>query len=258
VGIGLDLIPIMVKSRRMSQTLKYLVVTLLIVAGFFIKQTISYSDANLSETSVRTKEPTPMDLTIQFSILTQVDKDAYLHQRNMLLSNPQELGPLLASYRGSEDWTLRGHAAILAGWQQNRNMYIRIIQELDAINVEQESKTVVGISRVWDAFALKTEKEYGRAVLPLAWEVILKFSGYWPDWKTITFLRMIAAVPDAESIEPVVHLLENTSSESLRQVAGQTLTHLPKDLVKRRFQQITDKHAAIKTVIDDALYEMEE
>ena len=199
-----------------------------------------------------------MDLSIQFNMLTQVDKDAYMHLRNMLLSNPKELGPVISSSQSNPDWTFRTHAAILEGWQQNRNMYIAVIQELDAVNVEQESKTVVGISGVWSGFALKARKEYGRAVLPLAWEVVLKFSDYWPEWKTITFLRMIAAVPDGQSIEPVAYLLEHTRSESLRQVAGQTLARLPGDLVKQRFQAITNKHALIKEVIDDALYEMEE
>jgi len=203
------------------------------------------------------KECTMMDISRQFTILTQINRGEYQYERDALLGSTQDLNSLIAVNASSPEWRNQVQAEILEGWLQHREMYISILRELEAVNVEQERKTVVGISRIWDAYALKAQKEYGRAVLPLAWEVILKFESYWPDWKVITFLRMIADVPDVRSIEPVLWLLENTDNKHLRQAAGKTLSKLPQEAVKLRIQQLSEKSGHIRQVIDDTLYEME-
>jgi hypothetical protein len=203
------------------------------------------------------KECTMMDISRQFAILTHINRGAYQYERDALLGSPQDLNTLIADNAARPEWHNQVQAEILKGWLQHREMYASILRELEAVNVEQESKTVVGISRIWDAYALKAQKKYGRAVLPLAWEAILKFESYWPDWKVITFLKMIAAVPDVQSIEPILWLLESTDNEHLRHAAGKTLSKLPQEAVKLRIQQLTEKLGRIRQVIDDTLYEME-
>jgi hypothetical protein len=204
------------------------------------------------------KECIIMNLSQQFNILTQINRDEYQYLRKALTDNPQPLKSLIAVNTSDTDWRRRIHADILQAWLQHKKMYLSILRDLDAVNVEKESRTAVGISRIWDAYSFKAQKEYKHTVLPLSWEVILKFEGHWPNWKVITFLRMIAAVPDKRSIEPLLWLLEHTDNSSLRQVTGQTLASLNDETVKLQIQRLSEKSGHIKQVIDETLYEMKD
>ncbi len=199
-----------------------------------------------------------MDISRQFEIFTRINTQAYESMRNELLDQPKELTNVIKTNASSTQWPDRIHAGILNGWSQHRDMYLSILKELDAVDVEMESKTVVGISRIWDAYALRAKEKYGSAVLPLAWEVILKFESSWPDWKVITFFYMIGAVPDVQSIDPMVWVLERTDSSLIRQIAGKTLAKLPKEEVTGQMQQLSEKSVHILQVIDNTLYEMGE
>lgn len=202
------------------------------------------------------KEKTMMDQTLQFTMLTQLSGDAYLSQRNDLLSSRIDMQGFVPLQKVALPWQNNIQAKVLIGWQQHQALYVSVIHELSAIDPEAESKTVAGISRIWNMYGLKTSKEYQEDILPLAWEVILKLHNNWPEWKVVTFLHMLAAQPDEASVTPVIWLMENTQNETIREFAGFTLSKLPKRASEAGMLSITQKHIAIQAVIDNALYEM--
>ena len=123
--------------------------------------------------------------------------------------------------------------------------YSDIMSQLDAVDFERERKTAVGIARIWDMYALRTQRDYHEKILPLAWEVIIKFHDAWPNWKVVAFLHMIGAAPVEESIEPVLYLLEEAEDPLLKSAASQTLAKLPREAVNKRLTVLEAKHRAL-------------
>lgn len=216
----------------------------------------TFSAVHANTTTYETKEKTMMDQQMQFTMLTQLSGEAYLFQRNALLSHRVDVTTFLPLQTNEVSWQHQIQAQILTGWQKHHLLYTSIIKELGAVDAETESKTAIGISRIWDKYALKTQKEYHEDILPLAWEVVLKLHEHWPDWKVITFLHILAAEPNEASVAPTIWLLENTLNDSIRDAAGFALSKLPKQSSVEGMQSLTQKHISIQSVIDEALYEM--
>lgn len=193
-----------------------------------------------------------MAQSIAFEALAQLHGPIYVAERNRLFQNQQELRTSVQTHLQSDNWQLRIQARILQGWASEHAFYTKLNAELDAVNVEREKKTVTGISRIWDGYALRAQKEYQHKVLPLCWEAATKLHADLPAWKVVTFLHMIGAVPTEESIEPVVYLLEESSDPLLRGAAGQALAKLPREAVKRRLSMLESKHKDVLQAIQSA------
>jgi hypothetical protein len=170
---------------------------------------------------------TPMSPWTEFEELMRHTGEPYRALRTAILTHAPDLEARLQAERERPAWRSQIFAEILAGWRNHRDMYESVLAELDAVDVAWESKKVTGISGVWDRFALRAQREYQAAILPLCWEVLLARDEEWPDWKVVTFLRMLEAVPDDRSIEPLIAFVETTRPPALRGVGADALSRQP-------------------------------
>ena len=178
-----------------------------------------------------------MNQWTEFERLKQLTGSAYQRERDAILQTTPDIKSRLKDYHAHQDWHFRILAQILEGWADHKRLYRQVLAELDAVDVEQESKTVVGISRVWDSFALRAKNEYKHDVLPLCWEALLKYVNVWPEWRLITFLRMVAVLPDGRSVEPVLHFMERTNEPGSIDLAGTVLQLLPAETAKKAVEE---------------------
>lgn len=204
------------------------------------------------------KEKIIMGNWVEFDRLKYSTGNDYRQQRDLILRSTPDIKARIQSVLTDPDWFNRIMAMILEGWIDHRQMYTNVLAELDAVNVERENKTVVGISRVWDAYALKAENEYKTDILPLCWESLLKYEQEWPEWKLVTFVYMTASVPDRHSIEPLIYLIENSNNPELQDIAGEALAELPETASKMKIEQALEKHGRIEQVLQDALEHIDE
>lgn len=163
----------------------------------------------------------------EFEALRGLHGEDYARQRDRVLADRTAVMAYLPTYAGDPDWLWRTLAAIVRGWSEHAALYRQVLAELDQVNVAAESQQVTGISRIWTVFGMNARIDYGPAILPLCWEVILKFGDLWPRWKVITFLEMIGAVPQAKSVEPVLTFMQEVAPIDFIEAAANTLRDLP-------------------------------
>ncbi|MBZ5715387.1 hypothetical protein [Nannocystis pusilla] len=163
----------------------------------------------------------------EFAALRVLHGEDYARRRGRVLADQTAVMTYLPAYAGDPDWLWRTLAAIVRGWSEHAALYRQVLAELDRVNVAAEGKKVTGISRIWTRYGMRARIDYGPAILPLCWEVILKFGDLWPQWKVITFLEMIAAVPKAESVEPVLTFMQEVAPIDFIEAATNTLRDLP-------------------------------
>jgi hypothetical protein len=162
----------------------------------------------------------------EFETLIDLTGEAYRARRDALLSTP-DLKAKLALQPTDSPWKPRLAAAILQGWLEKKSLYEGVLKELDAIDISWERQKVTGIAGIWERFALRAHREYHSDILPLCWEVVLKHGEDWPDWKVITFLRMMDVVPNERSVEPLIHFIESSPSPKLTDVGRDSLSRQP-------------------------------
>lgn len=229
----------MKKNGRMGPNLgaRHALILVVAIAGVSIG-TVSSAEGTRPEKKIMS---TPYSIVL----LAQLKGDAYLAEKEKLLQDDAgvRLGGQVTS--AESPWRVRMQIKIAQGWLADRAFYKEVLAQLDSVDAEHEAKTVVGISRIWDMYALKTQREYHERILPLAWEAISKFHESWPAWKIVTFLYMIGARPAEESIDPVLSLMEETRDPFLRSAAGQALAKLPRSAVERRLKEIDSRCRAL-------------
>lgn len=196
------------------------------VASYTDAQRRARKNTKTSSPPPRTKEQA-MGQWTEFNRLVELTGTAYEQQRDHVLKNTPDLKQKMADLKANPQWQAQVLWGILQGWQDHRDLYQRVLAELNAIDVEHEKKKVTGISGIWSDYAYLAKKEYGDAILPLCWEVLLKHSDTWPSWKLITFLRMQAVLPDSLSVEPVLAFMEKQNEPSTLELAGRMLLYLP-------------------------------
>lgn len=204
------------------------------------------------------KETIIMDKSLEFELLKHSISDKYLQLRNTVIGDTPNIKAHFQPYLADTDELNQITVKILAGWTDHGSLYTSVLKELNAVNFEKESKTIIGIARIWDMFALRARDEYKEDILPLCWESLLKFHNDLPFWKLITFLKMIAIVPNEESIYPVIVFIEKSNDPSLQGVAADVLLKLPTNATQTKVKQSAAKHGRIATVLQSVLDEIEE
>jgi hypothetical protein len=177
------------------------------------------------------KEPLMTQWT-EFNRLWEMTGAAYTQHREQVLANTPDLDARIADLRKLPEWQAQTLARILTGWREHRDLYRTVLLEVHAIDYAAEQKKVGSISAVWNKFAGRAQKQYGDAILPLCWEVLLKYHTEWPPWKLMTFLHMQSVLPDALSVEPILTLMDNQPHEELLALAGRALRYLPAQAVR--------------------------
>lgn len=215
-----------------------------LVMGMLLCLMVVANVATCSESQRRTrksnKQATPparakeqkMGTWTDFNRLVELTGTAYEQHREHVLKNTPDLKQRLADLQANPEWQAQVLWRILQGWQDHRDLYQRVLRELDAIDVAHESKKVTGVSGIWSDYAYLAKNEYGEAILPLCWEVLLKYSDTWPSWKLITFLRMQAALPHELSVEPVLAFMTKQTDPATLDLAGRMLLYLPAQAVR--------------------------
>jgi hypothetical protein len=231
-------------SHRLSGARQTRGVIYVALAGWLVQTMITPATA-LNQKGVN------MAQSVSLEVLSQLEGPVYTAERNQALENADALKAAEARV-ADPAWKVQIQAKILRGWAAERALYDQILAELDAVDVETERKTAVGLFRIWDIYALRAQKEYRERVLPLAWEAVLKFWAEWPTWKTVTFLHMISAVPVEESIEPVIAVLIRATDPFLRASAAQALAKLPREAVRARLAAVEAHHQGVLAGITDA------
>lgn len=202
--------------------------------------------------SVPAQRGTKMAIEDEFRALSQLQGRPYLALRDALLARGAGQADLVARFRSDPDWRLATTGAILQGWTERRPFYTTLLAEVDRIDPAARSKRVSGLVGVWEEFEMRALHEFGPPVLPLAWEQIVKLAEDAPPWRTATWLAMIAGVPMAQSIEPVVHLVETTEDQMLRERAAMTLSRLPREAVDARLDRLSAKAVAVAATVRSA------
>jgi len=168
-----------------------------------------------------------MDAWVEFEALRPARGGEYENRRNDLLRTTPDLQRRLAAYHNGSDWYHRTQARILEGWLQHAALYKKVLSELGEVDEKKEGRTAGGIPSIWGVYEVAARKRFREAILPLCWEVFLKFNEVWPTWKIVTFLYMTGAVPNANSVEPVLFLMEQSSDLALIDLSGRVLELLP-------------------------------
>lgn len=177
------------------------------------------------------------------AVLRAVRGDLYRQRRDAFLGavTPQ-IRASLEQAATSPDPAQATTAAILVGWMEHGELYRSILAELDALDAKTISSSKVGFDMVWNDFAERAKETWRETILPLSWERVTRFTGEVPVWHTITFLRMIRAVPDARSVDPVIVGLESTSDHASGEPFARTLSALPREATRPRVELGMRKH----------------
>lgn len=194
---------------------------------------------------------------VRLFLIARAQGDLYQKEKEKLLSSAEYVSALLEESRDSDQWEDHIAASIIDGWHKHGKLYEIVLGEIESIDAEKYRQTVKGIEDVWDTYSVKAFNNYKKDILPLCWEMILKFGNQYEEWKIITFLYMISALPDERSIEPVMHLIENTDKEELRRRAAKAISFLPKNAVRSRLQQSEEKSSKIMKAVKDALFDID-
>lgn len=178
--------------------------------------------------------------------------EPYIAAREEVLASKglrDRLTPLL----GDASWETVIQAKILLGWHDQRRLYEGVLRDLDAENPAAAERTVSGLNLIWNRYAKRTKTELGEAILPLSWEAILRLSGDMPEWRVITFLRMIGAAPNALSVEPLIAYINAAPDHRLRHAGAAALGDLPKAMIASRGKQEQTRHREIASLLADVL-----
>lgn len=167
----------------------------------------------------------------------------YIDLRDGLLRVP-DLRSRIADAGPPDNWRDRIHLYILRGWLEHGELFRQVLAELDAVNVELEKKKITGFNGVLRIFAVKAERQWKEPVLPLIWEVLMKYRGAMPAWKQMVFVSMASAVPHAMSVEPLIEFMEHTPEPAAIDYAGTAMEALPPEAVKAG----VEKHLAAMPV----------
>ena len=183
---------------------------------------------------------TPLD---PFDELRRLEGQAYGQAREAA-GAADDLRRLAAPHRTSVAWQDRTLARILDGWSDNGPLYRRLLDELDAVDVEQQQRTLTGLHGLWERYEARARDDYQQDVLPLCWEAIVKFQHAWPPWKLITFQRMLGQLPSRDSVAPLLHQLRSSRTLALRRGAGQALSRQPRAEVRAQLGRALDESRA--------------
>ncbi|HEX2958783.1 MAG TPA: hypothetical protein VHO70_18255 [Chitinispirillaceae bacterium] len=191
--------------------------------------------------------------------LCSAEGDVYVKLRDTLLQDSNALADFLnQKFSPESDTSIAAiHYEIISGWKNNGESFKKFLTEIDSIDFETERKKVTGIPGIWRKCANIAKKEYGNLILPLCWEVLLKYGREWNSWAINIILTTVEYIPDLKSIEPLLRYMETTTDLPQHRFAGTKLGYLVSSLptpgFTERLQTIKSKNASFIEGIDEAL-----
>jgi hypothetical protein len=128
------------------------------------------------------------------------------------------------------DWRRSATAWILLGRLDDPPQRRAVEVALDEVDVEWQRTTCGGLAVVIARFGRRAPREWGEAILPWAWEVVLKRARTWEGWRVDAAMHMIASVPHVRSVRPLIGLILYGSD--LSDLAGLALGCMPPDVAR--------------------------
>ncbi len=198
------------------------------------------------------REEENMDIQLLFEGLKATRADAYIAYREAWTARKEAAAKFLANKEAAgKAWQGVVQKEILEGWSRHETLYRSVLKKIEEVDVTFQTKTCGGMASIYGVFYRLTKTEYLGRILPLCWESVLKFDGTWPDWKIMTFLHMMRALPDKLSVEPAFHALCTSDSKQVRETAAEVLSELPRDQVKARLAPLIEKHRGIAQLLEE-------
>lgn len=193
-----------------------------------------------------------MEYWQDFELLKHAKGKAYSIQCNRLLQSGSSLETRLTPYISNDDWITAATATILMGWIRHQEAFGTVLKNLNDENLTKAQQSAIGIEVVYKKYR-QFAHQYNAALAPLAWEFLLKQEGEVEDWKLIAMTHVIAAAPHPLSIEILIHFIETTPSEDLRDAATQSLTQLIDEQNIEKVKQAQKRHQIIADEFELAL-----
>ncbi len=260
VGTGLDGINGNEGGKHLDSRRYLIFFVALLLSGWILEglpDDVSAQLKSVANTSQHEEKET-MNEEFVFEVLKSFQGSLYdqeLQRWKGTISPPKEW---LKPHKDSDDWRTAVTAMILIGWIEHGPMYNELLANLDAEDIESAGRSAAGLNLIWDKYRHLAETKFKKDILPLCWEVILKHSTSWPNWKVVTFFRMMEAVPHEDSLEPLIWFIENTDNDALSYSAVKSLARLKKEIVAPRLKQSESINVRIRTRLEDALEELED
>lgn len=189
-------------------------------------------------------------------VLRAIRGGLYARRRDRALSAGVSFTEVRAQARAQPDRRLEITAAILAGWQEDRDRYEAFERALDGIDLAAAGRTVTGIGPAVRAVVERAREEHGEKLLPYCWERVVKLAEHVPEWKWRACFDYVAGLPHEASIEPMLWCVDEAPDPYVRDGAHQTLVALISLVAKGRLQEGKRAHASRAFVYDDLLMRM--
>lgn len=193
-----------------------------------------------------------MEYWLDFELLKHAKGKAYAIQRNRILQSNSGLESRLTPYIKSDDWITAATATILMGWIRNQEAFGTALKNLSDEDLTKAQQSVIGIDVVYKKYR-QFAYQYSSALVPLAWEFLLKQEGEVEDWKLIAMTHVIAAAPHPLSIKILIHFIETTPNEDLSNVAASSLAQLINEDNIEKVKRAKARHQIISDEFDFAL-----
>ena len=148
------------------------------------------------------------------------------------------------------------HYQIIAGWKQHGEQFRNFLAKLDGIDYDTERMKVSGLPGLWRKYANIAKREYGDLILPLCWEVFLKYGKEWNSWVMNIFITTVEYIPNRKSIEPLIRYMVSTTDLPQHRFTGARIGYLAASLsvseIKERLEILEMNHSSIIEGIKEA------
>jgi len=178
-------------------------------------------------------------------------------QRNRLLQTPVGLEMRLEPFLGRDDWLAAVTAHIILGWIRQQDAFGTVLKNLNEEDMGKARESLLGMNVIYKKYRHFARK-YGTAVLPFAWEMLLKQEGEVEEWKLIAMTHMIAEVPHPLSVETLIRFIEDTSNDDLRDAGVSSLVQVTDERVIEKVISARTHHGILKDEFSQVVDEVEE
>lgn len=201
-----------------------------------------------------------MNASQWIAALCATEGTEYVELRDALLKDSSALADFLAQKKptSASDTSISAvQYEIILGWKNNSDSFKQYLAEIDSINFDIERKTATGVAGVWRQYATIAKEDYGVLILPLCWEVLLKYGKEWDSLVMNIFLTAVEYIPNIRSVEPLLRYMEATTDLPQHRFAGTKLGYLVSSLpdthITERLEIAKLKKTSIIEGIDEAL-----
>ena len=191
-------------------------------------------------------EDLTMAFWLDFELMKTAVGEAYVAQRDRLLTKPSAILSKLDHYARLEDWRNAVAGRILLAWLGNREIMTGLQSRLENEDLTKYTSKAGGLSPMYDKYRKLVSDPRN---LPAAWEILLFLPEQYKMWQLVAMTRMLSASRDSISFHVLLHLAESSSIADLREGAAHELfLVLDQDRVKE-VEKAAKRHHRINSAL---------